>query len=47
MTSEQGLYLKIVNVIRDLGLEIGNLRGQAYGGAGITVGKKVVYCPEF
>ena len=29
-TSGQELYLKIVNVIRNLGLEIGNLRGQGY-----------------
>ena len=29
-TSAQKLYLKIVNVIRNLGLEISNLRGQGY-----------------
>ena len=47
-TSGQKLYLKIVNVIRDLGLEIGNLRGQGYDGAGNMTGKKkVVYHPEF
>ena len=38
--SEQELYLKTVNVIRDLGLEIGNLRGQGYDGAGHIAGKK-------
>ena len=46
-TSGQELYLKIVNVIRNLGLEISNLRGQGYDGAGTMAGKKVVYCPEF
>ena len=39
-TSGQELYLKIVNVIRKLGLEIGNLRGQGYDGAGNMAGKK-------
>ena len=39
-TSRHELYLKIVNVIRKLGLEIGNLRGQGYDGAGNMVGKK-------
>ena len=46
-TSGQELYLKIVNVIRDLGLEIGNLRGQGYDGAGNMAGKKLVYHREF
>ena len=46
-TSGQELYLKIVNVIRNLGLEIGNLRGQGYDGAVNMAGKKVVYRPEF
>ena len=46
-TSGQELYLKIVNVIRNLGLEISNLRGQGYNGAGNMAGKKVVYHPEF
>ena len=46
-TSGQELYLKIVNAIRNLGLEISNLRGQGYDGAGTMAGKKVVYCPEF
>ena len=46
-TSGQELYLKIVNVIRDLGLEIGNLRGQGYDGAGNMTGKKVMYHREF
>ena len=32
--------MKIINVIRDLGLEIGNLRGQGYNGAGNIAGKK-------
>ena len=39
-SSGQEVYLKIVNVIRDLGLEIGNLRGQGYDGAGNMAGKK-------
>ena len=39
-TSGQELYLKIVNVIRNLGLEISNLRGQGYNGAGNMAGKK-------
>ena len=39
-TSGQELFLKIVNVIRNLGLEIGNLRGQGYDGAGNMAGKK-------
>ena len=39
-TSGQKLYLKIVNVIRNLGLEINNLRGQGYDGAGNMAGKK-------
>ena len=39
-TSGQELYLEIVNVIRDLGIEIGNLRGQSYDGAGNMAGKK-------
>ena len=39
-TSGQELYLKIVNVIRNLGLEISNLRGQGYDGAGNMAGKK-------
>ena len=41
-TSGQELYLKIVNVIRNLGLEISNLRGQGYDGAGNMAGKKSV-----
>ena len=32
--------MKIVNVIRNLGCEISNLRGQGYDGAGNMVGKK-------
>ena len=32
--------MKIVNVIRNLGLEISNLRGQSYDGAGHMAGKK-------
>ena len=39
-TLGQELYLKIVNVIRDRGLEIGNLRGQGYDGAGNMAGKR-------
>ena len=39
-TSRQELYLKIVNVIRNLGLEIGNLRGQGYDGAANMAVKK-------
>ena len=39
-TSGQELYLKIVNVMRNLGLEIGNLRGQGYDEAGNTGGEK-------
>ena len=39
-TSGQEHYLKIVNVIRDLGLEISNLRGQGYDRAGNMTGKK-------
>ena len=39
-TSGQELYLKIVNAIRNLGLEISNLRGQGYDGAGNMAGKK-------
>ena len=39
-TSGQELYLKIVNVIGDLGLEIGNLREQGYDGADNMAGKK-------
>ena len=39
-TSGQELSLKIVNVIRNLGLEIGNLSGQGYDGAGNMAGKK-------
>ena len=46
-TSGQELYLKIINVIRNLGLEIGNLRGQGFDGAGKVAWKKVVYRPEF
>ena len=46
-TFGQELYLKIVNVIRYLGLEIANLRGQGYDGAGNMAGKKVVYHREF
>ena len=38
--SGQELYLKIVNVIRNLGLEIGNLRGQGYDTAGKMSGTK-------
>ena len=34
------LYWKIVNVIRDFGLEIGNLRGQGYDGLVIWQEKK-------
>ena len=37
-TSGPELYLKIVNVIRNLGLEVG--RGQGYDGAGNIAGKK-------
>ena len=36
----QKLYLKIVNVVRNLGLEINNLRGQGYDGAGNMEEKK-------
>ena len=36
----QQLYLKIVNVIRDFGLEIVNLRERGYAGAGNMAGKK-------
>ena len=32
--------MKTINVIRNLGLEIGSLRGQAYDGAGNMTGKK-------
>ena len=32
---------------QNLGLEIGNLRGQGYDGAGNIAGKKVVYRAEF
>ena len=39
-TSGQERYLKIVNAIRNLGLEISNLRGQGYDGAGNMAGKK-------
>ena len=39
-TSGQEHYLKIVNVIRDLGLEISNLRGQVYDRAGNMTEKK-------
>ena len=39
-TSGQELYLKIVNAIRNLSLEIINLRGQGYDGAGNMAGKK-------
>ena len=46
-TSGQEHYLKIVNVIRDLGLEISNLRGHGYYRAGNMTEKKVVYRPEF
>ena len=46
-TFEQELYLKIFNFIRDLGLEIDNLRGQVHDGAGIMAGKKVVYFQSF
>ena len=42
-TSGEELYLKIVNAIRNLSLEIINLRGQGYD----VAGKKVVYHPEF
>ena len=38
--SVQEHYLKIVNVIRDLGLEISNLRGQGYDRAGNMTEKK-------
>ena len=38
-TSGQELYLKIVNVIRNLGL--GNSRGQDYDGAGNMAGKEI------
>ena len=39
-TSGQELYFNIVNIIRNLGLEIGNLRGQGYDGAVNMAGKK-------
>ena len=39
-TSGQELYLKIVNVIRDLGFEISSLRGQGYDRAGNMAEKK-------
>ena len=39
-TSGKELYLKLVNVIRNLGPEISNLRGQDYDGAGNMAGKK-------
>ena len=39
-TSGQELYLKIVNVIRNLGLETSNLRGQGHDGAGNMAGEK-------
>ena len=39
-TSGHELYLKIVNVIKDLGLEIGNFRGQGFDGAGNMAEKK-------
>ena len=39
-TSGQELYLKIVNVLRNLGLETGNLRGQGYDRSGNMAGKK-------
>ena len=39
-TSRQELYLKIVHVIREFGLEIGNLRWQGYDEAGKLAGKK-------
>ena len=38
--SGQELFLKIVNVVRDLRLGIGHLRGQGYDGAGNMAGKK-------
>ena len=47
-TSGQELYLKIVNVLRNIGLETGNLRGQGYDRAGnMAGGKKMVYRLEF
>ena len=42
-TSWQELYLKLVNVIRNLGLEISNFMMELV----IWQGKKVVYHPEF
>ena len=39
--------MKIGNLIRDLGIEIGDLRGQDYNRAGNKSRKKVVYCPEY
>ena len=39
-TSRQELFLKIVNAIRNLALEISNVRGQGYDGAGNIAGKK-------
>ena len=39
-TSGHKLYLKIVYAIRNLDLEISNLRGQGYDGAGNMAGKK-------
>ena len=46
-TSWQKLYLKIVNAIRDLGIEIGNVRGQGYVELVIWQERKVVYRSEF
>ena len=45
-TSGQELYFKIINVLRDLGLEIGNFRGESFDGAGNMAEKKVVYHQE-
>ena len=39
-TSGPELYLKIVNAIRNLGIEVSNLKGQGYDGAGNIAGKK-------
>ena len=37
-TTGQEVYLKIDNVIKDLCLEVGNLGGQGYDGAGNMAG---------
>ena len=38
--------MQIVNLIRGLGIEISDLRGQGYDGAGNMSGKKGVYRPK-